>query len=81
MEKNGKEILWEEWKGDRMRMGRRSYEVYVHISINQEDARKIYPFKMEKFLSVNCDISRACITAEKKGYIIKATRKSSITKI
>ena len=58
-----------------------SYEVYVHISINQEEVRKMCPFKMKKFLSVNCDISRECITAEKKGYIIKATLKEQYRKV
>ena len=39
------------------------------------------PFKMEKFLSVNCDIRSECITAEKKCYIIKATLKEQYRKV
>ena len=48
------------------------YEVYLQIKINQEDIRKICPFKSEKFWS-NCSLNRECITAERKRYIVKAT--------
>ena len=36
---------------------------------------------MEAFLSVNCDISRECITAKKKRCIIKATSKKQYRKV
>ena len=48
------------------------YEVYLQIEINQEDMRKICPFKIEKFLASHCRLNRECITAERKGYIVKA---------
>ena len=50
--------------------------VYVHIAINSEDVGKQFPFKMEKCLENNCNVSSGCITSEIKS--IKATSVSNV---
>ena len=42
------------------------YEVCLKIEINQEDMRKIWPFKIEKKRASSINENRECIAAERK---------------
>ena len=58
---------------DRFQVVEAEYEKFLQIEIDQEDVRKMCPFKLEKFLTSNCGIKREGIISERNCYIIKVT--------